>query len=141
MALPESLMCMDKEVINRPNPKQYNPLVLAYMGDAMYEVLVREYLILNECATVNKLHTQAVKFVCAAAQSKFMEALLPLLTEDEMQVFKRGRNNNSSTVPKNANVQEYRRATGFEALVGYLYLSGEKERLHEFFDIIISLSE
>ncbi len=123
------------------NPKQFNPLVLAYMGDAVYELMVREYLVLKSQTSVNNLHMKTVKFVCAAAQSKFIEKLMDILTEDEMQIFKRGRNNNASTPPKNANVQDYRRATGFEALMGYLYLSGNKERLHEFFDIIVSVSE
>ena len=111
-------------------PALLSPLSLAYIGDAVYEVYVRTRIIREQPnMPAHKLHTHAVKYVKAAAQSASVSALADILTEDELAVFKRGRNAKSPTVPKNADIRDYRRATGFEALVGYLYLSGETERL------------
>lgn len=106
----------------------YSPLALAYLGDAVYELYVRTYLC-HKNAPVHTLHKEATAYVKAEAQSKLMEVLEPLLTEEETAVYKRGRNAKSSTVPKNADVLDYRRATGFEALLGYLYVSRQTERL------------
>ncbi len=116
-------------------PKQYSPLALAYIGDVVYEKLVREQMILKANMPVNRLHQMTVKWVCAAAQAEMMEVLLPLLTEEELAVYKRGRNA-SSRPPKNANIGQYNRATGFEALFGYLYLSGEERRIEELFTLL-----
>lgn len=118
------------------NPKLYSPLVLAYMGDAVFESMVREKLILQANMSVNKLHKQTVTHVCASAQSKALEALMPVLSEEETDIYKRGRNANGSHVPKNARAQEYRRSTGFEALFGYLYLKGNTARIKELFELI-----
>lgn len=117
--------------LNTP-PNLLAPLVLAYIGDAVYEVYVRTRLI-GEHPTMpaHKLHVHSIKFVKASAQSASIEAMLDTLTEAEAAVYKRGRNAKSPTVPKNADVRDYRRATGFEALVGYLYLSGATDRLDE----------
>lgn len=106
----------------------YSPLVLAYLGDAVYELYVRTHLC-RKNAPVHMLHKEATGYVKAKAQSGMMETLEPLLTEEESAVYKRGRNAKSATVPKNADVLDYRRATGFEALIGYLYVSRQFERL------------
>jgi ribonuclease-3 family protein len=90
---------------------------------------------------VHKLHKEAVSFVKAHAQSEFMKQLRDELTEEEFAIYKRGRNAKSGTVPKNADVQEYREATGFEAVFGFLYLTGQNERLNNMFKKIISISE
>ncbi len=107
----------------------YSPLALAFIGDAVYEEFIRTKILLRANMSANKLHREAVKFVKASAQSYAMKSLLPLLTQEEEDVFKRGRNTHSASVPKNADVTEYRTATGFEALIGYLYLTAQKERL------------
>lgn len=114
------------------NPSEYPPLVLAYIGDAVYEVYTRER-ILSENADMpaHKLHKENIKYVKAQAQSRSVCAVEKMLTEEEFAVFKRGRNAKSGTSPKNADVVEYRRATGLEALFGYLYLDGRKARLLE----------
>lgn len=113
-------------------PNQYAPLVLAYIGDAVYEIYVRTRVIAeNPNMPAYKLHKQSIKYVKAQAQSNSMLAVAELLSEQEEAVFKRGRNAKSATVPKNADLADYRRATGFEALVGYLYLSEEKDRLEQ----------
>lgn len=109
---------------------QYSPLVLAYVGDAVYEVYVRTRIIgEHPDMPVHKLHGEAVRFVKAHAQSESIKDLEDVLTEPELAAYKRGRNAKSATVPKNADITDYRRATGFEALVGYLYLNDEKDRL------------
>lgn len=107
----------------------YSPLALAFVGDSIYEAFIRAKLLLAANQSAAKLHRTAVSFVRAGAQALAMQALLPLLTEEEADIYKRGRNAHSHTVPKNADVTEYRAATGFEALVGYLYLSGQTDRL------------
>lgn len=117
---------------NEIKAKLLAPLVLAYIGDAVYEVYVRNRIIHEHPdMPAYKLHKESIKYVKAHGQSEAMAVIEPELSEDEMSAYKRGRNAKSPTVPKNADVAEYRRATGFEALVGYLYEDGREERLLE----------
>ncbi len=109
--------------------KSFSPLALAFMGDAVYEEFVRTKVLLRANTSANKLHREAVHYVKASAQSAAITALLSELSEEEEAIFKRGRNAHSSSVPKNADVTEYRAATGFEALLGFLHLSGQTDRL------------
>lgn len=113
--------------------KQLNSLALAYMGDAVFEVYVREHLLHNGSVKPNNLHKEATKYVSAKAQSMIIHYLLDehLLTDEEVAVVMRGRNAKSGTVPKNTDVQTYRYGTAFEALIGYLYLLKKIERLEE----------
>ena len=111
--------------------RTYSPLVLAYIGDGIYELVIRSLLVGQGNTQANKLHKKASTLVNAAAQSAMMERIKEELTEEELHVFKRGRNANSATMAKHATMADYRRATGFEALMGYLYLSGNMERLME----------
>ena len=115
-------------------------LVLAYEGDAVYELKVRTYLLTATDGTVNALHRKARDFVSAAAQSSFMEFLEPILTEQEREIYHRGRNAKSHSRPKNAEMICYRRATGFECLFGYLYLSEQYQRIDTLFDYILEQS-
>ncbi len=119
----------------RTDAKRLATATLAFVGDAVYGLLVRERLSYIE-APVGELHRESVEKVCAHAQSEAYERLESLLLEDELAVLKRGRNLNSNHVPKNAETLNYRRATGVEALFGYLYLSGETDRLCELFDAV-----
>lgn len=114
----------------------YSPLTLAFLGDSVYEQLVRERLVLTANMPVGKLHILAVKRVRANYQSKAYDALLPILSEEEEHILKRGRNATGNTVPKSSNPVEYRRATAIECLFGYLYLTGNKDRIEELFNII-----
>ncbi|WP_019908200.1 Mini-ribonuclease 3 [Paenibacillus sp. HW567] len=107
------------------------PLVLAYAGDAIYEVAVRQYLISLPNLRPNHLHRAATGLVSAKAQSTILAYLEPLLTEEEKDVARQGRNAKSGTIPKNADVLEYRHATGFECLIGYLYYTGQQARIQE----------
>ena len=109
--------------------RTYSPLTLAYIGDCVYDLIIKSLVIGNGNKQVNKMHKETSSLVQAATQSLMMRKLQDLLTDEERAVYKRGRNAKSPTVPKNADVGEYRRATGFEALVGYLYLTGDRERL------------
>ncbi|EAA0010427.1 TPA: ribonuclease III domain-containing protein [Clostridioides difficile] len=107
-----------------------SPLVLAYLGDTVYETYIREYLIRqNTQRKVNDLHKLAIKYVKAKAQATIIYEIEIELTEEESKIYKRGRNQKSNTSPKNADIIDYKHATGFEALVGYLYLNNEIERL------------
>jgi len=108
--------------------KTYSPLTLAYMGDGIYELIVRTILVKRKNCPAHKLHNQASQLVKAAAQSAIIQELLTELTEEEAAVYRRGRNAKSPTMAKNATMGDYRRATGFEALMGYLYLKGEMKR-------------
>ena len=109
----------------------FSPLVLAYMGDAVFEVFVREMLVRKANVQVNKLHKRASSIVKAEAQARMIAAIKDELTEKEKSIYKRGRNAKSHTTAKNASVSDYRKATGFEALMGYLYLNGENKRMTE----------
>ena len=111
--------------------RMYSPLVLAYVGDAVYEIMIRTKVVNGGSVQVNKLHKRSADLVKAETQAKILTALLEELTEEEMAVFKRGRNAKSYTMAKNATMKDYRMATGFEALIGYLYLSEQEHRLVE----------
>ena len=113
-----------------------NVITLAYLGDAVYEVYVREYLIKNGIAKVEELQKEAVKYVSAKSQRKILTYLVDnnLLTEIELDIVKRGRNYKRTSHPKNTDIITYKMSSGFEAMIGYLYLNNEKERL----DLIMS---
>ncbi len=121
--------------------RTYSPLTLAYIGDGIYELIIRTILVEKGNTQVNKLHQRASRLVKASAQSEMVESLKPYLTEEEMAVFKRGRNAKSFTTAKNATISDYRRATGFEALMGYLYLTEQWERMLELIRIGIEKGE
>lgn len=114
------------------NPNEYNSLVLAYIGDSLYDVYVRSRIIEEHGdMSAHKMHVESIKFVKAHGQSEAVGFIEDRLSEEELAAYKRGRNTKSYTVPKNADVGEYRRATGFEALLGWLYVGGRTERLEE----------
>ncbi len=109
-------------------PEQYSALTLAYLGDCVYELYVRSRLVSGGNRNVNALHKDATAHVCCRAQAEFYRKVEDMLTEDELAVFHRGRNTKSH-VPKNSGMNDYRIATGVEALIGWLYLKGEKQRI------------
>lgn len=122
----------DKEI----NPKQLSPLNLAFVGDCVYEMLVRETLVCNANRPVNDLHHESVKYVSAKAQTEAFNKIKDCLTEEETTQFKRGRNAKVGHSPKSATDAEYHTATGVEALFGYLYLSDNLDRIKELFKMI-----
>lgn len=112
----------------------FNGACLAYLGDAVLELLTRKRLLASGVTNVGKLNSMALKYVRATAQSEAVERILPLLSEDEVSIYKKGRNANGISIPKSSSALEYRRATGFEALFGALYISGNTERIQSLFD-------
>ncbi len=122
-----------REYYNIPETdiRAYSPLVLAYIGDGVYDLVVRTFIVENGNAPVNKLHKETAKMVKASAQAKLFAKIEKDLTQEEMAIFKRGRNAKSISVAKNASRRDYRIATGLEALIGYLYLTDQTERILE----------
>lgn len=113
-----------------------SPLTLAFIGDTVYDLLVREEIICDANRPANDLHSLAVKKVKASAQAKAITDIMPMLTEKEMAVFKRGRNAKSGHIAKNASTGDYHKATGLEAVFGYLYLTNQTERIIELYELI-----
>ena len=109
--------------------RAYSPLTLAYLGDAVYEMVIRTVIVERANKAANELHKKTVKYVQAGTQAAMIMALQDILTEDELAVFKRGRNAKSNTSAKNASITDYRKATGFEALIGFLYLMDDMDRV------------
>ena len=109
--------------------KMLSPLSLAFVGDAVYTLYARSKVIQHSDAKNGALHTEATKLVKASGQAEMADAILDLLNEEEMGVYKRARNSKTHSVAKNASIGDYKKATGFEALVGFLYITGQQERL------------
>ena len=109
--------------------RTYSPLTLAYIGDAIYDWIIRTLIVKQGNSRPEKMHKRASALVKASAQAEMIERLLPMLTEEEHAIYKRGRNAKSYTMAKNATMLDYRKATGFEALMGYLYLKEDMSRL------------
>ena len=114
-----------------------SPLTWAYIGDAVYELYIREHLIETTNLKPNKLHIEAIKYVKAKSQAQILEKLQDILTDEEKEIVRRGRNTQNHHLPKNADPADYMHATAFEALIGYLYLSKQEERLQELLKKII----
>ena len=120
--------------LSESEARQYSPLTLAFLGDAVYSLLVRNMLTVDSNKPTGKLHKESIKFVNAAFQAEMIKLLMDDLTENELWVFKRGRNAHSAHSPKNQSEADYRYATGFETLYGYLYLCGNTDRIKELFE-------
>ena len=125
---------------SKDEARMLNPLQLALIGDGVFEVFIRNYILAkNTSLSANKIHVKAIGYVKAKSQASIIHEIEGLLNEEEEAVYKRGRNAKSPTVPKNADVRDYRMATGFEALIGYLYLISNKERLEFIFNKSIQI--
>lgn len=122
--------------------ERISPLTLAYLGDTVYESYIREYIIRkNIFLKINDLHKQAINYVSATAQSKVINHIKDRLDEKELSVYKRGRNHKKTTASKNANIVDYRHSTGFEALIGYIYLKNDIKRLEYIIKTAIDVIE
>lgn len=126
-------MLLDEKV---KDIRQYSPLALAFVGDGVYELLVREFLAVQANRPAGELHHMAVNMVRASAQAQAAQKIMPMLTEKELGAYRRGRNAQTGHTPKNATDAEYHSATGLEALLGYLHLSGQDQRIKELFAVI-----
>ena len=135
MSMTESFIKLYKEKLDLKavDVQTTSPLILAYIGDCIYDFAVREYVVTHFPGSINAINRKKTEFVCAHAQSEIMGFIIAkeILTPEEMSIYRRGRNQKSVTHSKNSSIQEYRRATGFEALIGYLYLTEQYERLLE----------
>ena len=120
-------------------PELISPLALAYLGDSVYDLYVRQYLLSKPSRRPNELHREATRYVSAKAQARAVRLIDPELTEEERGMLYRGRNAKSHAAPKNTDVQDYRYSTGFECLVGFLYLSGRHERLEKLMRMTLGL--
>lgn len=117
--------------------RTFSPLALAYIGDSIFDICVRTYILRNANTTPNKLHNKAKDYVNAKAQSKMYKYIIDLVSDEEISVLKRGRNANVKSVAKNATLADYKNATGLEALFGYLYLTGNTNRILEIFKLCL----
>jgi ribonuclease-3 family protein len=124
-------MLTEKEVLTNIQAAQLNPVALAFVGDTVYSLYVRERLALSGCGKVAQLQRVAAQVVSAKGQSEFLDKLLPLFTEEEAEIFRRGKNAKKATKSKSASSLEYNRSTGLEAVLGYLYLTGQEARIKE----------
>lgn len=115
-----------------------SPLTWAYVGDAVFELYIRIYLVNNTKLKPHKLHIEAIKYVKAKSQAEILKSIESKLTEKELEIVKRGRNAENHHLPKNSTVQDYMYSTGFEALIGYLYLTRQDERLREILEMCIN---
>ena len=125
--------------LNRQEINAFSNLGLAHIGDGVYELLCRSYLCAQGKHTVGNLHKETVQLVKAPTQAKFVDKLLPHMTEDELSWYRRGKNAHVHAVPKGATPSEYAKATGLETLFGALYLSGQTDRINELFHIIMEI--
>ena len=132
---------MSTEKLTEREANTYSPLTLAFLGDSVYDTLVREHLLRQANMPVSKLHSAKIKLVCAEFQSRAYDLLAEELSEHELAVLKRGRNATGNTVPKHADAAEYRRATAVECLFGYLYLTGQDRRIKELFAVMMTLED
>lgn len=117
--------------------KMLSPLVWAYIGDSVYEAFIRVNLVNKSNAKPHKLHIESIKYVKAKAQADILKSIQPNLSEEEWEIVRRGRNAENHHVAKNANVADYSMSTAFEALIGYLYLTKQDERLKEILDLCL----
>jgi len=118
-----------------------SPLIWAYVGDAVYELYIRTYLINTTKLKPNKLHIESIKYVKAAAQAEILQRLMPELSEEEQDIVRRARNTGNHHLPKNSTVAEYSHSTAFEGLIGYLYLTKQKERLNQILEKCINFKK
>lgn len=130
-----------KQQLTEREVNLYSPLALAFLGDSVYEVLVRKEILLLANLPVSKLHSLKISRVCAAYQAAALEKIMSVLDDKEISIVKRGRNATGNTVPKHASAAEYRKATALECLFGYLYLLGRQDRIDELFRIIWGMEE
>ena len=134
----EESIIMDFPCFNTLDPRQISALGLAYIGDAIYEVYVRSHVLAAGDTNVNRLHKMSTGYVSAKAQSRIIHSIADELTEEEFAVYKRGRNAHSNTSAKNADIVDYRHATGFETLIGYLFVSKKFDRMCEIINLALN---
>ena len=138
-------MCLNEDIfsglLSAADPRMLSGLSLAFIGDAVYELVIRNYILSKGEGKVSLMHKETVKLVNADFQADVMEVLIPLLNEEEVAAFKRGRNAHSAHTPKNKSEAQYHKSTGFEALIGYLYLKKDYDRLNNILSVVLRQGE
>lgn len=137
----ESFTEINKDIVTKGRAKDYNSLVFAFVGDGVHTLFVRTYLASRSTAPAGKLHTLTNGYVRASAQAKMIDALQKHLTEDELRICNTARNVKNKTVAKNADLEDYKKATSFEAIIGYLYLTNQTARMTELLNKSIQVME
>ena len=127
--------------LSKAKLKDYNSLVFAFLGDSIHTLFIRSMLVMNSTSKVGSLHKKTSEFVKASAQAKALDAIMNDLTEEELRIVKTARNSHSKTVAKNASLEDYKKATSFEALIGYLYLLNETQRMNKLLQKSLSYME
>ncbi len=122
---------LEKWGVEKKDPRTYSPVTLAYIGDTIYDLLVRSVIVGEGNASVNIMNKRAASTVKAETQAKVFDSILPSLTPEEADIMRRGRNAHKKTSAKNASISDYHKATGIEALIGYLYITGSIDRIYE----------
>ncbi len=123
------------------DPGLYSPLTLAYLGDSVFDLYIKSHFVKASNKQVEKYHKDVINIVNARHQARFMDTYMDQLTDEEIAIYKRGRNASVHTKAKNATMAQYKKATGFEALIGYLYLKGDMERLQWIVDLILNMPD
>ena len=128
----------EKFEMEKVDIRTYSPLTLAYIGDAVFDLVIRSLVVMKGNTSNNNLHKSVTKYVSAIGQGRILDKITPVLTEEELGVYRRGKNAKPNSKAKNATLAEYLKATGFEALIGYLYLKGDEDRMIELIRMGIS---
>ncbi|SNX54350.1 ribonuclease III domain-containing protein [Thermoanaerobacterium sp. RBIITD] len=128
---------IDNIVLKKQEVMNLSPLIMAFVGDSVYDLFIRTHIAVKGNRPINKIHRECVKYVKAESQSKILKTIYDIFDDEEKDIIRRGRNVKSATVPKHAGIDEYRLATAFEALIGYLYLLGRYDRLNEILKMCI----
>ncbi|MDI3311038.1 MAG: ribonuclease III domain-containing protein [Thermoanaerobacterium sp.] len=126
-----NLFTKDGKVLTKKDVMNLSPLIMAFIGDSVYDLFIRTNISVKGNRPINKIHRECVNYVKASSQSEILKNLYDIFDEEEKDIIRRGRNVKSATIPKHAGIEEYRLATAFEALLGYLYLLGRYDRLDE----------
>lgn len=128
----------EKFEMEKVDIRTYSPLTLAYIGDAVFDLVIRSLVVMKGNTSNNNLHKSVTKYVSAIGQGRILDKITPVLTEEELGIYRRGKNAKPNSKAKNATLAEYLKATGFEALIGYLYLKGDEDRMIELIRMGIS---
>ncbi len=132
-------MLFDDKLVSVEEAKNYNPQVLAFVGDAVHTLYVRTFVATQMHAKPNDVHKVATEYIKASGQSEMVEKMLPMLNDVEHDVFRRARNYKTNNIAKNAKVIDYKRATGFEAVIGFLYITGQHDRIKQILQTVTTL--
>lgn len=135
----DSFIIKNNKILSKQEVMSLSPLIMAFIGDSVYDLFIRTHIAVKGNRPINKIHKECVQYVKASSQSEILKKLYDIFDEEEKDIIRRGRNVKSATIPKHAGIEEYRLATAFEALLGYLYLLGRYDRLDEILNYALNI--